>query len=71
MTAHMGHALLLFPSETDSPYDQVMNFYDLEIFHIFVNLLLRATPPAQSSERGHSLQARGFGALQLMDNRVN
>lgn len=67
----MGHALLLFPSKTDSPYDQVMNFYDLDILHIFVNLLLRATPPAQSSARGHSLQARGLGVLQLMDSRVN
>lgn len=66
----MGHALLLFPSRRDSPYDQVVNFYDLEILHIFVNLLLRATPPAQSSERGQSLQADGLGALQLMDNRV-
>lgn len=67
----MGHALSLFPSKTDSPYDQVVSFYDLEIHHIFVNLLQRATAPAQSSERGHSLQAHGLGALQLMDNRVN
>lgn len=69
MSAHMGHALSFFPSKTDSTYDQVVNFYDLEIDHIFVKLLLRATPPAQSSERGHSLQAHG--ALQLVDNRVN
>lgn len=66
-----GPCFVAFSSKTDSPNDQVMNFYDLEILHIFVNLLLSATPPAQSSARRHSLQARGLGVLQLMDNRVN
>lgn len=33
------HRLSLFPSKPDSPYDQVVNFYDLKIPHIFVNLL--------------------------------
>lgn len=51
----MGHALFLFPSKTDSFYDQVTHFYDLKVRHIFVNLLLRATPLVHSSGRGDRL----------------
>ena len=54
----MGHALSLFPSKTDSLYDQVIHFYDLKVRRIFVNLLVRAIPPVHSSERGDRLQAR-------------